>query len=162
MSSPPEQDALVVFAEVAVAVVGFSGVMAFVGKPTERVAQIKFKALVSGGATVLVFSLLPMVLALTSLEQDTTWRGLAGLMAAWAVIYYVTERQDLRLIGSVGPLLYAVAAVDLIMVVALAASALGFPLLGHSFVYLASLLWMLSQLLLFFVESMAAMWSRSP
>jgi len=164
MNSLPEQDALVVFAEVAVAVVGFSGVMAFVGKPTERVAQIKLKALVSGGVGVLVFSLLPIVVSLTSLEQDTAWRSLSGLMLAWIVIYYVLDRHDLALIGSdtVGPLLYAVGAGDLIMVVALVASTLGVPLLGHSFIYLASLLWMLVQVLSFFVESMAGLWSRSP
>ena len=150
MDSLSEQDVLILLAEISVAILGFAGIMAVVGRPRDALAKAKAKALVSGAAGVAVFSLLPMILAFTELHIERIWRLSSGLVVLWAVLYYVINRRHLRFVAT-GRILQIVVVGDSLALLILAASSAGYPLFSTSFPHLATPVWFLTHQIVFFV-----------
>jgi hypothetical protein len=160
LDSLSEQDVLLLLAEISVAILGFAGVMAVIGRPRDAVAKAKGKALVAGAAGITVFSILPMLLAFTEVRIELIWRISSGLVVLWSVLYYLINRRDVPLAMSSRSLQIIVAGDGLALLV-LAASAGGYPLFSPSFPYLATLVWFLTHQLVFFVQSMAELWGAA-
>ena len=159
MTTLPEQDLLIVFAEVSIAVAGFSGIAAVVGRPQDDSAKKKMKSLIVAAVLVVCLSLLPLTLALAGIQSDTIWRLASSVVVLWTVVYYFINRSDFAPANY--DLAWAIAVLgDLVMVLALSAAVFGYPVVGYSFVYLAALLYQLVQALTWFVHSMAGLWSR--
>ena len=160
MDTLAEQDTLIVFAEVSVAIAGFAGIMAVVGRSTNDLDKFRIKGLVVGAAALVLFSLLPIVLALSGILEETLWRSVSGIRVTFDVLVYVAFRDDLALFKT-RPLLMVSVAGECLMVLALLAAVLGYPLGSYSFVYAGSLFWALFQVLTVFVHSISSLWESS-
>ncbi len=83
-----ESDILQTFAEVGVAIAGFTGVVFFLGNRVDgewsRAERLQFRILVDSSVGVVLFALLPVVLE-SRLSASAAWRSSAGLLGVWGV-----------------------------------------------------------------------------
>jgi hypothetical protein len=96
-------DALSVCAEVAIAILGFSGIVAVFGeRHYERVGQPLFRTLFRGTLTPLGVIALAFILEGANLEEATTWRICSAAHAvAQSFIIYISVRQAGRTMAPV-------------------------------------------------------------
>ena len=157
MDSSSHTEVLILLAEVSVAVAGFAGIVGAIAKPTGETARADLKALVAGAVGVLFFSLLALVIAFFPISADIFWRLMAACLSIYVIWYYLVNRQDIRFLLT-SPRWIIVMAGDLLMLLVLLATIGGMGFVGGAAVYLGSLLWILSQTLVFFALAMAALW----
>lgn len=89
------QSALESAIQVAIAIVGFSGIVAAVGRrgaghwtPAD---QLLLRILLTSAGVGLVFAFLPFVLV-DAIEPDLAWRVASGLVAVWTICITVYRR----------------------------------------------------------------------
>ena len=157
MAAASPNEILILLAEVSVAVAGFAGIVGAIAKPAGDTERADLKALVAGAVGVLFFSLLPLVIALLPIANEAFWRLMAACLAVYVVWYYWANWGDFRVLKT-SPRWVIVVTGDLLMLLVLLATVAGAEIAEGSVVYLGSLLWILSQTLVFFALAMASLW----
>ena len=157
MNTLIEQDALIVVAEVSVAVAGFAGIIAAIGKPRDPFARLAIKNVVLGALGVVLFSLLPIVLSFSGLHDDWVWRVASGGYCVVGSVYYFANRGGI--VQSTGRRIERVMiAGDAIVGLGLVAAVFGYPAPSYSFVYLGALYWSLVAICRYFSFSISSLW----
>ena len=158
MNALIEQDALIVIAEVSVAVAGFGGIIAAIGRPQDPFARLAIKNVLIGALINVMNSLLPILLSLSGLRDQWVWRVAAGGFLVGGLVYYLANWGDIAF--STGRRIeWLFIAGDMIVSVALVASVLGYAPLGYSFVYMGALYWALVAIFRYFTVSVSALWA---
>ena len=82
-----DSDLLQTIAEVAVAILGFTGVVAFLGQRAQgawrTVDLFRLNQLLAAGIAALLFAFLPILLFKLGASESATWRISSGLMAVY-------------------------------------------------------------------------------
>ena len=157
MNTLIEQGALIVIAEVSVAVAGFAGIIAAIGKHRDPFARLAIKNVVFGALAVVLGSLLPILLSFSGLHDDWVWRGASATALVVISVYYLANRSDIVL--STGRRIeWVLIAGDGVVSLGLVMAVLGIPAPSYSFVYLAALYWSLVAIFRYFLVSISSLW----
>ena len=158
MNTLPEQDALIVVAEISVAVAGFGGIIAAIGKPQDPFARLAIKNVVIGAITIVMFSLSPILLSLGGLHDQWVWRGASAGVIVAVFVYYLANWSDIAF--SFGNRIeWAFGAGDVVVGLVTVASVFGYPLLSYPFVYFGGLYWGLAMVFRYFAVSISSIWA---
>jgi len=156
---------LEVFAEIAIAIAGFSGVVSALSDSTKATGldRARLAMLLQTSLIAAFFSLLPLVLFSTSLAPASIW----GVTSSCWIIYMAVNLTTLRRrIGNAGPapdrmsrplLAFAFSGIALMLVL----QALNAVAMRLAWPHLAALLWGLMMASLFFVRLIQSLWSNS-
>ena len=161
MESVIDRDLLFILAEVSVAITGFAGIAASIGKPKSELARWHVRNVVDSGIWTIVLSLLPAFVGLVGLSEEAVWRISSGIMLVVIVVYQtlLLNRDGLKLafegaavrVGAVGALLSLATS---------AANALGLTGAYYEAGYMYVLYWFLVQALIFFYLSIHELWAK--
>jgi hypothetical protein len=93
----PEADSLIVTAELAVAIAGFSGIVVVLRRRSEdlsSIAYVRLWRLVESSLACIGFSLLPLVLYHFELRAPSLWSASSAVMALYllTILIYVVRR----------------------------------------------------------------------
>jgi len=152
-----DRDFLFILAEVAVAVTGFAGIAAAIGKPSTELARWHVRQVVDAGAWTVVLSLLPAFVDLLGLAEAVVWRSSSGILLLVIAGYYALNRDSLR-VAIEGSFVRVVAIGDLLGLLACVANALGLTGIYYEAGYMYVLYWFLIQALIFFYLSIRDLW----
>ena len=155
-----DRDLIFILAEVAVAVTGFAGIAAAIGKPSTEIARWHVRQVVDAGVWTVVLSLLPAFVDLFGLSEPVVWRTSSGIVVLVIASYYALNRASLK-IPFDSFLVRLVAGLDFLALVLCAANAFG--LLGAYYEpgYMVVLYLFLSQALVYFYLSIQGLWTRA-
>lgn len=126
VDSAIQMDFLLVLAEVSVAITGFAGIAAAIGKPSRSLRKWYVRGVVDAGAWTVVLSLLPAFVDLLDLSESKVWRASSGVLLVVILGYYLLNRDALRAAAE-GLFVRIVAVGDLGALVLPAANAAGLP-----------------------------------
>ena len=157
MNTLTEQDALIVVAEVSVAVAGFAGIIGAIGKPQDAFARLAIKNVVIGALFNVMYSLLPILLSLSGLHDQWVWRVASAVVLVGGFVYYLASWNDIAF-STAHRTEWAFMAGDVIVGLAFAASIFGHPPLSYSFVYMGGLCWGLATIFRYFAVSVSSLW----
>ncbi len=156
---------LEVFAEIAIAIAGFSGVVSALSdsKKATNLDRARLAMLLQTSLSAAFFSLLPLVLFSTSLAPASIW----GVTSCCWIIYIAVNLTTIRhRIRNAGPapdgmsrplLAFAFCGIALMLVL----QALNVAAMRLAWPHLATLLWVLAIASLFFVRLIQSLWSDS-
>ncbi len=157
MTTLIEQDALIVIAEVSVAIAGFAGIIAAVNKPSDSFARMAFANVVFGAIGVVLQSLLPILLAFSGLRDEWVWRVASAVFVLGVVIAYIANRNEIVQSTEGHRSEWVFIAADVIVALWLAGAVLGHPAPNYSFVYLGALYWYLVVSFRYFFVSISSL-----
>jgi len=156
-----DRDLLFILAEVSVAVTGFAGIAAAIGKPKSELERRHVRSVVDSGGWTIVLSLLPAFVSLLGLSEEVVWRVSSGIVLVVIVVYHamLLNRTGLKAafegafvrVGAVGALL---------SLAACAANAVGFTGAYYEAAYMYVLYWFLIQAIVFFYLSIQELWAK--
>ena len=155
MTTLIEQEALIVIAEVSVAIAGFSGIIAAVNKPRDSFARLAFMNVVQGAISVVLLSLLPILLAFSGLRDEWVWRAASAVYVVGFFIAYIANRNGI-LQSTERRSEWLFIAADVVVVLWLVSAVLGLPAPNYSFVYLGALYWQLVVSFRYFIVSISS------
>jgi hypothetical protein len=93
-------DALATIAEIAIAVAGFSGVAAVLGRRSQGewspLDVFRLRSLLLSSLSIVIFCFLPIVLSLTVLESSLVWALSSGAWATWLAFTFATRSSQIR------------------------------------------------------------------
>jgi hypothetical protein len=158
MNSLLEQDALIVIAEVSVAIAGFAGIIAAIDRPKDAYARLAVKNVLFGAITLVMYSLLPILLSVSGLHHEWVWRAASGAMLVLGVAYIFRNWSDI-VFSAAHRSEWVFMAGDAIVGLALAASVFAHPVLSYSFVYMGALFWGLACAFWYFAISVSSLWA---
>ena len=97
------QDALTTVAEIAIAIAGFSGVAAVLGRRSQGewspLDVLRLRMLLRISFSIVIFCFLPIVLLSASIAADSTWALSSGAwLAAFAVNFSLDAREGQRIV----------------------------------------------------------------
>jgi len=159
-----EAGTLEVFAEIAIAIAGFSGVVSALGGGTKAtdLDRLRLAMLLQSSLTTAFFSLLPLVLFSTSLAPASIWGVTSSCWILYMAVHLTTLRRRIGYAGSAPdrmgrPLLaFAFSGIALMLVL----QALNAAAMRLAWPHLAALLWGLLTASLFFVRLVQSLWSN--
>jgi hypothetical protein len=95
-----DSDLLQTIAEIAIALAGFTGVVAFLGQRARGewrpVDLFRFNQLLGGSLAALLFSFTPILLFKMGVPEPIAWRWSSGLIAAYLAVTVVLSSGRLR------------------------------------------------------------------
>ncbi len=157
---------LEVFAEIAIAIAGFSGVVsAFsgsTGSKSTELDRVRLNMLLQNSLVTAFFSLLPLVLFSTSLEVERIWGVTSGCWLIYTAANLFALGRRIRRMGPAldgmsRPLLSLSFSVSALIVVL---QAFNVAVLCLAWPHLAALLWGLMTASIFFVRLVQSLWSN--
>ena len=154
-----DRELLFVLAEVSIAITGFAGIAAAIGKPTTVLQKWHVRSVVDAGAWAVVLSLLPAFVNLLSSSEPTVWRVSSGVLFFVILGYYLLNRDSLK-VAAEGVFVRVVAVGDLLALVLAAANAVGLTGPHYEAGYMYVLYWFLIQALVFFFLSIQDLWAK--
>jgi hypothetical protein len=154
-----DRDLLFVIAEISVAITGFAGIAAAIGKPTTVLQKWHVRSVVDAGAWAVVLSLLPAFVTLLNVSEQTVWRVSSGVLLLVIVGYYLLNRESLKVVAE-GIFVRVFAVGDLCALVLSAANAAGLTGRYYEAGYMYVLYWFLIQALVFFFLSIQDLWAK--
>ena len=159
MDTAIDRDLLFVLAEISVAITGFAGIAAAIGKPTTILQKWHVRSVVDVGAWAVVLSLLPAFVNLLSASEQTVWRVSSGVLLLVIVGYYLMNRDALKVVAD-GAFVRVVAVGDFCALALSAANAAGLTGPYYEAGYMYVLYWFLIQALIFFFLSIQDLWAQ--
>ncbi|MEM7410948.1 MAG: hypothetical protein AAF430_11990 [Myxococcota bacterium] len=95
-------DTLLTTAEIAVAVLGFAGIVAVLQSRAAPMAELRLRVMVEAGGTTIAFSLLPVGLLAFEIAEESVWSiASAGLGLATLALLARTFTRQRQLFGSI-------------------------------------------------------------
>jgi hypothetical protein len=96
----PDSDLLQTIAEIAIALAGFTGVVAFLGQRARgdwrTVDLFRFNQLLAGSLAALLLSFAPILLFKLGVPEPLAWRASSGLLALYLAVSLAWSAQALR------------------------------------------------------------------
>jgi hypothetical protein len=148
--------------EVAISLVGFSGIVAVVGRrgagQWSQADQLRLRILLTAGGSALAFAFLPFLL-IDVIDYSRTWRTCSALLAVWMAgisIYRFRQTAMLGITKAVGyniPLLI----LQLTAIIVLLANAFWF---ASSALYVLAVLWQTTVAFMTFVALLLEAWGE--
>ena len=148
-----DTDLLQTIAEIATALAGFTGVVAFLGERARgqwrAVDLFRFNNLLTTSIAALLLSFAPILIFKLGAPESAAWRWSSGMTAAILLIVFARGRAILQLpeveqLEISRPALGALAAIQAATFVLLVANATGFAYSGESGPFLVGLVWLLA------------------
>ena len=138
-------------AELSITLVGFTGIVAVLGRRGEgewsRIERAQLESLLSAGFCGVVFALAPLVVASAELEEPTIWRAgnaVAGVAHLVGASWYWIRIGPRRVLGrALQRFTTAAVPIPAALILAQRAAGVGFLAALGPFFYLATLLWWL-------------------
>jgi hypothetical protein len=154
-----QREALFVLAEIAIALAGFAGIVAAIGKPETDLDRWHGRQVVEVGVWLVALSLLPVLVDLLGVSAAAVWRSSSGVVLLVVGGYYLVNR------GSVKTLIHApsvsfVAVGDFLALATCAANTAGLTGAYYEAGYMYVLYWFLVQGLVYFFLSAKVLWTR--
>ena len=161
METGIDRDFLFILAEVSVAVTGFAGIAAAIGKPKSELARWHVRNVVDSGVWTIVLSLLPAFVGLLGLSEETVWRASSGIAFVVIVVYQALLLKRDKLKVAFEGAFVRVGAIGAVLSLAIcAANAVGLTGAYYEAGYMYVLYWFLIQALIFFYLSIQELWSK--
>ena len=152
--------------EVAIALVGFSGIVAAVGRRGaghwSPLDQLRLRILLTAGGAALVFAFLPFLL-IDVIDSSLVWRICSGVIATWQfgiILYRVREASVLGVTEALGKRALSVLLVFQSTVVVL--SVLNALWFASSSLYVVAVVWFVVTAFMSFVTLLLDSWAGPP
>ncbi len=151
--------------EVAIALVGFSGIVAAVGRRGaghwSKIDQLRLRILLSAGGAALSFAFLPFTM-IDAIDPSLAWRLCSGMLAIWfmgIMSYRLHQTSRLGLTQAVGYHPATIIIPQLVFVAMLGANAFWF---ASSSLYVAAVFWQTAIAFMTFVALLLDSWRQPP
>ena len=148
-----DSDLLQTIAEIATALAGFTGVVAFLGERARgkwrAVDLFRFNNLLTTSIAALILSFAPILIYKLGAPESAAWRWSSGMAAAVLLIVFARGRAiwqlpEVEQAEVSRPVLAALAAIQVATFALLVANATGVAYSGESGPFLVGLVWLLS------------------
>ncbi len=148
-----DSDLLQTIAEIAIALAGFTGVVAFLGQRARgewrAVDLFRFNQLLGSSIAALLFSFTPILLFRMGLSEPAAWRWSSGLIAAYLLGAILLSSRGLRRVPKherteiIPSVLFIIQAIIAAVFILQILSAAGIAYAGQSAPVLVALVWLL-------------------
>jgi hypothetical protein len=159
---PSWNDTLLTLAEIAIAVLGFAGLIGVFARrrKLESFSEefLKLRWLLDYGLFALVAALVPFLVMASGLSPASGWRVSSAALLAAYLIYAIPHRKMLIESAAMGRFATFTVVGDLVIVVVLLANATGFPIAAAAFPYLVAAFWYLFGAVAGFVQLVSLVW----
>jgi hypothetical protein len=149
-----DSDLLQTIAELAIALTGFTGVVAFLGNRARgewrAVDLFRFNNLLNSSIAALLFSFTPILLFKLGVSEPTAWRSSSGLMAGYMIVATLASSRAMRRVPEqqrveiAPPALAALLSIILAVTALLVSNAIGIAYAGKSGPVIVGLVYLLA------------------
>jgi hypothetical protein len=133
--------------EVAIAIAGFSGIVAVFGRDTgdwSNADRLLLRMLLTASASASIFSFLPFVLLEAGIDQTLCWKSASGALIAWTFGVAIYRYRQLKKVGVSAPEMWSSRSISLLGVVTILLQILNVAAYGEAWMYLIGVLFQLA------------------